>query len=809
MDRITRTHMMEDYFTEEGLVKKIGLSKSWWNDVIMKELIDNALDSIEPLSNKCVSIVRSINGLGIFDNGEGISCDIIKTGIYDFYYFVSGKRDYITASRGKQGNGLKTIISICFINKWRIFWHTSEGILLEGIINANSVEYGMLDIKFKEIGKTDKHGVEIVGFNICEKNYYTSYIYYYGVCNPDVLFELNYFGEDYYKEPTKEATDKSKNISLSYYDYATYKKFIRGFVHDTQYENLTYKQLLDEYFGTRIKNASHIKGKIKDINFESKEFINDFLELKKLQQSKRYTLLKNQIIGLENVINTNMIIEDSESNIGLNDKIIPCIIEFSVQKNTLKSEIKEKNKTKIQCYINNSITYKDGRSICFNGGNYKVGNKKEEYAYDLETLLYGYGNFTFVFHIISPYLKFLDAGKTEIDISSFFNELLEKLNKAIAKENRTFSFENKKPNNRAIMRDYVTEAFNKASNNGRYAITARQIWYKMREIAPIIEKKNTYSDFTQNILTEWIDANPECEDKVNFSDRGNFYIDGSQMGLGTANVRNFINTLGRASNTFDCYGGVSNTMHIEDNFNLEYKYDKVLYIEKTGFDAIFKAEKVSEKYNMIIVSGQGFSTRAAKNLLYEVQQRGLKLYCLHDLDISGVFIFNSFSNVNMKFKYEIPIEDLGVTFEDVKKYGIEPELVEIKKEDTKKLESLPYEYQKFFDAGSMYRRVELNAFTTEQMLEILDRKLSAINNLPTINLEESLNVDHNAIKQAAFMRVMADRYKDKLDSIRVPIDLSAYNGRYTVAQAKKEIPDIENQLILQYQSEIEQKLNIL
>lgn len=70
----------------------------------------------------------------------------------------------------------------------------------------------------------------------------------------------------------------------------------------------------------------------------------------------------------------------------------------------------------------------------------------------------------------------------------------------------------------------------------------------MREISGIEEKKNTYADFTQNILTEWIDDNPEYEDKINFSDRGNFYVDGSQNGLGTANVRSFINSIGTAQN---------------------------------------------------------------------------------------------------------------------------------------------------------------------------------------------------------------------------------------------------------------------
>ena len=296
--------------------------------------------------------------------------------------------------------------------------------------------------------------------------------------------------------------------------------------------------------------------------------------------------------------------------------------------------------------------------------------------------------------------------------------------------------------------------------------------------------------------------------RVNFSDRGNFFVDGSQNGLGTANVRSFINTIGTSQNIFKCYGGISSNIHIEPDFDLIYKYDKVLYIEKTGFDAIFKAEKVGEKYNMIIVSGQGFSTRAAKTLLYKFQQMGLKLYCLHDLDISGIYILDSFGTPNKKFKECINMENLGVTLEDVEKYHIEPEKVDIKQEDKKKLKNLSYEYRKFFDAGTFYRRVELNAFTTAQILEILENKLSAINNLPTINLEESLNVDHKAIRETAFMRIMAEKYREQLDKIHVPIDLSTYKGKYTVDMAKEEIPDIEERLIERYEREIAQKLNI-
>lgn len=656
---ISKTPMViADYFTEDGLLKQVGLVKEYWNRIVVKELTDNALDAIEPLQDKKVFMDVTSGSLGIYDNGTGIKKETVED-IYDFENYVSQNRNYITASRGKQGNGLKTIISICYIQGYRLLWHTAEGIILEANIDSEQLRYGRLEVSFVEIGVTDKRGIEIIGIGAVE-NFLYDYFIGYSKCNPDVSFYLNYFGEKIENLAKMEGIDKSKNISIAYYDYDSYQNFI---IH-TQDGNTTYKQFLDNVFGTRMKNKSNIKSKIKDIDFKSDEFIKDFLMLKEDQQTKKYTLLKKQLIGLENILTTTVEIVDNEAPKGMNDKVIPCIVEFSVKKDTFKNETAKKNSS-IECYINNSITYRGAFSITFKSGWYKIGNKSK-YGENLYDLLHDMSNFSFVFHIISPYLKYTDAGKTRIDVSSFWNEVLEKLNKTIAKENRKFSSKNKKVSDRGVMRSFVTDAFNMASDNGRYAITARQIWYKMREISGIEEKKNTYADFTQNILTEWIDENPEYEDKINFSDRGNFYVDGSQNGLGTANVRSFINSIGTAQNIFRCYGGISSNIHIEPDFDLRYKYDKVLYIEKTGFEAIFKAEKVEEKYNMIIVSGQGFSTRAAKTLLYQFQEMGMKLYCLHDLDISGMSLeyFADLTGISSKTcnRYNIILEKNHLLF---------------------------------------------------------------------------------------------------------------------------------------------------
>lgn len=792
--------MLVNYFTEDGLIKNTGISKEYWDFVIFKELVDNALDAIEPVADKNVyiNIDTKDKRLQIFDNGKGISIETIND-IYDFSYFVSKNRDYITPSRGKQGNGLKTIISICYLMGYRLLWHTSEGSVIENIIDDTEIQDGRVLFQTIQHGNSVWKGIEIVGYKNMNNPVREKSIQKFFMCNQDVSFYYTYDNIPSVINAKLDAVNRSGNTSISFYDIKAFKDYILK----TQDGNITYKKIL-KMFGSRVSDASSIKGKIKDIDFNSNEFMEDFIKLKSLQNSKKYTILKLHMIGLKYSLNTEILMQ-GDRNTNEARTYVPCIIEFDVEKVDLKND--KRYYAECTCFINNTISYDDSWSIVFDEGFYDLGMRTCHSSKNLAGLLENYNDYRFVFHFISPYFIFKDAGKTEIDITSIITDLAKELRKALAKEKKRYDSSIEKPiQNTDLLRPYMDDAFSLASTNGKYAITARQMWYKIREISGAPDE--AYTAFTQTVLTEWINNHPEYEDKINFANRGVFYIGDKQDGLGTANVRNFINNIGKAPNTFNCYGGVSDNVYIDDNFNVEYKYDKVLYIEKTGFDDIFKAEKIGEKYHMIIVSGQGFATRAAKTILYALQNKGLKLYCMHDLDISGVNIFKSFQTTNDKFEHPIDIEDLGITIEDVYRYNIQPEQVEKGKSDRDKLLSMSDEYRSFFDGVTHYNRVELNAFTTEQILEIMDRKLSLVNNLPRIDLVNTFDVDHKALRDVAFMRVMSKKYKDRLSDIYVPCDLSSYEGRYTVDIAKKAIPQIKDELILQYEHEIEKKLNI-
>ncbi len=164
------------------------------------------------------------------------------------------------------------------------------------------------------------------------------------------------------------------------------------------------------------------------------------------------------------------------------------------------------------------------------------------------------------------------------------------------------------------------------------------------------------------------------------------------------------------------------------DFDIRYRYDKVLFIERNLFIG-----GNSGKIQSADCERTGFASRSARQLLYDLQQKGLMLFCLHDLDISGITIFESLRKANDKFKFDIDMVDLGITPEDVAQYSITPETVGAVKDTD--LEKLSPDLQDFSRAENGHsQRVELNAFTTEQLLDLIACKIRSVSRLPRVNI---------------------------------------------------------------------------
>jgi len=116
LERTTfKTSRLVEFCSEKELVSQTGHGGYYWPEVILKELVDNALDACEERDITPVINVKVDDGqITIADNGPGIPAKTID-GILDYSIRVSSREAYVAPDRGAQGNALKTILAMPFV----------------------------------------------------------------------------------------------------------------------------------------------------------------------------------------------------------------------------------------------------------------------------------------------------------------------------------------------------------------------------------------------------------------------------------------------------------------------------------------------------------------------------------------------------------------------------------------------------------------------------------------------------------------------------------------------------------------------
>ena len=116
LDRaVFRTSRLLDFASEKELTAQTGHPPAEWPLVIVKELVDNALDACEEAGiapELAVHVDES--GITVTDNGPGLPSDVVGD-ILDFSVRVSSREAYVAPDRGAQGNALKTLVAMPFV----------------------------------------------------------------------------------------------------------------------------------------------------------------------------------------------------------------------------------------------------------------------------------------------------------------------------------------------------------------------------------------------------------------------------------------------------------------------------------------------------------------------------------------------------------------------------------------------------------------------------------------------------------------------------------------------------------------------
>jgi hypothetical protein len=278
----------------------------------------------------------------------------------------------------------------------------------------------------------------------------------------------------------------------------------------------------------------------------------------------------------------------------------------------------------------------------------------------------------------------------------------------------------------------MAEAYDKASAGGTLPVKARQVMYVARPQILELTGKTELNDayFTQVLLPDYIREN-ELEDAwdVHFDARGNLVEPhtGRAVPLGTAEVRAYL--LGQNRHPDGPADGIARLSRAYPTQGPTARFGAILFIEKEGFQPLFKAVRLAEKYDLAVMYSKGMSTTAARTLAEELcaQGQNVPLLTLHDLDQAGFSITATLQRNTRRFAFEsdLEIHDLGLRLADVRGWHLESEIVRIRGDPDAvawqlRQDGATDKEVEFLLSG---RRVELNAFTSADLVRWIEAKL--------------------------------------------------------------------------------------
>jgi DNA topoisomerase VI subunit B len=106
---------LAEFASTGELVKATGHPVERWPLLIVKELIDNAIDAAEGANVAPVVevAVESDGSIVVADGGPGVSPELVAN-LVDYSKRTSSRAAYVSPTRGAQGNALQTLIAMPF-----------------------------------------------------------------------------------------------------------------------------------------------------------------------------------------------------------------------------------------------------------------------------------------------------------------------------------------------------------------------------------------------------------------------------------------------------------------------------------------------------------------------------------------------------------------------------------------------------------------------------------------------------------------------------------------------------------------------
>lgn len=766
---------LTDYITLEGLHRLTGVKPEDFDRLMLKELIDNALDACDETAEQQIPTVQvaiektdRFVKFSVEDNASGIDDEGIRK-ITDFTTLYSSRFHYKYPTRGALGNAWKYILGMGYA-----LASTMKAKYIPVVILTNNTRYkvhihhenGQVKAKVKP-SKADRNvGTTVIISLPLYRDFWGEISRYlfdlqaFAYFNPqaNIIFNINH------KEVKYGDLDRNyqplKNLRESPWWHS-----INGFTQRVQAEAEDHlgrgehpltSSFISEFRGISRKQArARVLGQCGIGNPPLEELADNTEDIAKLFEAMRNGsrppnphVLKRigrkmfywRIYQIDGLLDCNREkLEDPSKNryykykstatvqsiyAGEAEILVPFIVEVAVAVNKIRCR-------RIHIGVNRSCKLEDP----FAG---RVFFEDPKVYAGIKGILQKNGigprdGVTVLVHITCPNIQYSDPGKIHMNIDPFHDAIKETVDRASRFYKRKKSHiqlvrkANGQNDNVPSYQNEATfkvlpEAIQHVSSNGRFRYKQRQLWYVVREF---LDKRGwskfcpAYKNYFPSVLDQYqkekgvklegllLEANSELQEP-----RSNTVVPLSTEG--------------------------------EESYRIpEWKYNKILYVEKRGFKDVIIANRFHEKYDIAVIGAQGEPSKAVRRLFKRIEKvtserkEKIEIFCIHDADLWGCEIHLTLSKPSKRMpSHLVHVTDLGLGMLEALKLGLQPEKQRLKKPrriSKKGLRHVPQEELLAFigskDVRQLYEpiketfRVELNAFTPQQFLNWLNDKL--------------------------------------------------------------------------------------
>jgi hypothetical protein len=325
--------------------------------------------------------------------------------------------------------------------------------------------------------------------------------------------------------------------------------------------------------------------------------------------------------------------------------------------------------------------------------------------------------------------------------------------------------------------EILEKAYMAASGNGTLPASARQIFYQARPkiMAMTEDKELGYGYFSQTLLPDYIEERG-VDWNVVYDARGHFLEPHTnrRIGCGTIEVGNYLHAM-KEPDIVPAEFADANIDIIGPSGNLS----AVLFCEKEGFNPLFKAVNLANRFDLMIISTKGVSVVAARQLIDDIcGAHNLPLFTLHDFDVAGFLILGTLQRDTRRYQFSSVIEvvDLGLRLGDIS--GLEREPAAATRTNAGMLRD------QLTENGAseaeidilLHDRVELNAMPSDALIAMIERKLKEYGLEKVIPDDDELLADtycafHRSQQLRERFEELEEEFEDEDSEIQVPEDL--------------------------------------